>query len=173
MSNRSLSSDRNVGLGRDAGMILEYACCDYSVIRQEKNHSASLHSADRRSLRSRRWGLRPQTPTHFYPGRYPKLVGKPPTFGRLSVEMLALLPGPDRSGQPVARNLRFGPHPARPHENCSSQTHMLCTCRAKIRYNSRPIHETKTTAHIDKKIGSRGPSIPGWSAICEMDPKGN
>jgi hypothetical protein len=39
--------------------------------------------------------------------------GKPLAFGQLSVEMLALLPAPDRSGQPVTRNC-FGPHPACP-----------------------------------------------------------
>jgi hypothetical protein len=103
-------------------------CFDYSLIRQEKNPAASLRSAARRSLRSRRWWLRPQTPDHFYAGRwYPRhqpqpqpqpqqqnhLVGKPLVFGQLSVELLALLPAPDRSGKPAPRNC-FGPHPACP-----------------------------------------------------------
>jgi len=44
------------------------------------------------------------------------MEGKPLAFGQLSVELLALLPAPDRSGQPVARNC-FGPHPACPSLN--------------------------------------------------------
>jgi len=44
--------------------------------------------------------------------------GKPLAFGQLLVELLALLPAPDRSGQPVARNC-FEPHPACP---CDQQT---------------------------------------------------
>jgi hypothetical protein len=42
--------------------------------------------------------------------------GKPLAFGQLSVELLALLPDPDRTGEPVARNC-FGPHPACPRLN--------------------------------------------------------
>ena len=41
------------------------------------------------------------------------MEGKPLAFDQLSVELLALLPAPDRSGQPVARN-RFEPHSASP-----------------------------------------------------------
>jgi hypothetical protein len=44
-------------------------------------------------------------------------VGKPLAFGRLLVELLALLPAPDRSGQPAPRNC-FGPHPACPYDRC-------------------------------------------------------
>jgi len=39
--------------------------------------------------------------------------GKPLVFGQTLLKLLALLPAPDRSGQPVARNC-FGPHSACP-----------------------------------------------------------
>jgi hypothetical protein len=46
--------------------------------------------------------------------------GKPLAFGQLLLELLALLPAPDRSGQPVARNLKVGPHPACPCSRAQS-----------------------------------------------------
>ena len=48
---------------------------------------------------------------------YPARLAAGPAFDQLSLELLVLLPAPDRSGQPVARNC-FGPHPACPY-HCS------------------------------------------------------
>jgi len=53
--------------------------------------------------------------------------GKPPGLARPSVEVLALLPAPDRSGQPVARNC-FGPHPACPSLNRLQRYAPVQTC---------------------------------------------
>jgi hypothetical protein len=53
------------------------------------------------------------------------MVGKPPGFVRMLVELLALLSAPDRSGQPVTRNC-FGPHPA-----CPTCWVLNCERRAK------------------------------------------
>ena len=47
------------------------------------------------------------------------MEGKPLAFGQLSVELLALLPAPDRSGQLVDRNC-FGPHSACPFDVSSA-----------------------------------------------------
>ena len=54
------------------------------------------------------------------------MEGKPLAFGQLSVELLAV-PAPDRTGEPVARNCLFGPHPACPciHRPCCGQVWTL------------------------------------------------
>jgi hypothetical protein len=109
---------------------------------KKPNPAASLCSAACRSLRSLRCGLRPQTPNHFCPGRRTpraarihhqtenpcqqqwsrqRMVGKPLAFDQMLLDMLALLPGPDRSGQPAPRNSCFGPHSACPYTHANSR----------------------------------------------------